>query len=571
VAHDLDEGRSLELRQYLAVIRRRWYVVVAGLMAGVLGGFGFLHVANKSVTATATVNINVFSSTPFDNQKPPSQLFDATTEQALATSAEVLGRAATELGNGQTPTQMRSRTAVLPVAGATIVKVSFTASSKSKAYAGADAIANDYLDYRSSVASTKVKASLDKFTSQRNRLSQQLKVATGHFDNATPNSPQATQADAERQLVDLELTGVVNSINEFDSIDTSGGSLISSADANPVKLNPSSKLVYAGGALLGLIFGLLLAFLVNVLDRRIPDGESLTGIGGGAVLSELTSRRAAVPAVGDDLDQIRSLRERLLATVEPGGNLVVMDLVVRDRPSDIAMNLALSMVERGDPVQLVLPDYTDAHLRLLVRVLDLEKSGSSTDASRYVSRLSPGLAVIATHEDQALGAPGARLGNILTTAHQPGLTTIVAMPPTAPRSLWLTAGRLGHSIILVAARRETRTRAVRQLVEELQAVGAVIHGSVLVPRRRSVDMKPAKRSSRKGAPEQQTRITVTKVPAKAGPAALRDADRYVEDEYEEEPELEYDREDLDDLRAGSATAAAQVVSASESRTDSARS
>lgn len=570
MTHDLDEGRSLELSQYLAVVRRRWYAVLVGLLVCVGGGVAYLHVATRSVTATATVNINVFSVTPFSDQKTPSQLYDPTTEQALATSSDVLSEAAKELGNNQSVPQMRARTSVLPVAGATIVKVSFTAASKSKAQAGADAIANDYLDYRSSVATAKVQGSVNKLTRQQDALRRQLANANSRLAHASQGSPQYVQADSDRQFFDLQLTGVVDQINQYDSVDTTGGTLISDAAANPVKLHPSSKLVYAGSGLLGLLLGVLLAFLVNALDRRVPDGRTLTGLGGGAVLSELESRRAAVPAVGADLDQIRSLRERLLASVAPGGNVVVMDLVIRDRPSDIALNLALSMVERGDPVRLVLPDYTDAHLRLILRVLDLERVDTESDADVYTSRLAPGLEVVVTREDHELGAPGARLGNLLSTAHQPDLTTLVAMPPTAPRSLWLTAGRLGHSIILVAARRETRVRAVRQLVEELQAVGAVIHGSVLVPRRRSVDLKPAKRRPPSKEAESEDRAAAALTKGKGPAGEYVDADRYLEDEYEEDPEVEYDREDLDELRAGSASAAAQAVTATERRSDSAR-
>ncbi|MGC4110228.1 MAG: hypothetical protein QM747_07345 [Nocardioides sp.] len=548
------------------MVRRRWYVVVAGLLVGVLGAFGYLQTASRTATATASVNINVFSSTPFGNQKQPSQLYDPTTEQALATSSDVLTNAAKEMGNGLTVGQIRARTTAAPVAGATIVKISYSASSRTKAEQGADAIANEYLDYRSAGAVAKVEQVVTKLNRQRADLLKRLKHDNDVLLNAAGGtSPASVEADTDRQSVTIQLTSLAGTINEFDSVDTTGGTLISSASNNPVKFSPSSKLVYGAGGLLGLIIGVLLAFLVNVLDRRIPDGRGLTGIGGGAILSELGSRRAIVPAVGDDLDQIRSLRERLLATITPGGNLVVMDLVVRDRPSDIAVNLALSMVERGDPVRLVLPDYTDAHMRLIERVLDLEPDGTTSDASTYSSRLAPGLVVIATREDLALGAPGARLGNILSTSRQSGLTTLVAMPPTAPRSLWLTAGRLGHSIILVAARRETRVRAVRQLVEELQAVGAVIHGSVLVPRRRSVDMKAAKRTSGQKASSVATKDESAEPVAKA----VLDADRYVEDEYDED--VDYDRQDLDELRAGSASAAAQAVQAGERQSGSARS
>jgi capsular polysaccharide biosynthesis protein len=493
VSSDLEESRSLDLGYYGAVLRRRWRVVLAGLLVGVLGGIAYLATAPKMVTATSTVNLNLISTSSFDISKPPSQLLDPETEIQIATSSEVLNTAASELGNGKSLGQMRSATTVTPVTGATVVKISYSASTKREAVAGADAIANAYLDYRSTTAANRVQKIVNKLALQRANFRNQLKRDNTRIANNDPTTPAAVQADSDRQLINIELTSLVSQINTLNGVDTSGGDLLTSASDNAVKYTPTKTLVLGAGILLGLIAGFVLAFVANAFDRRIADGRTLSAIGGGEILSELRSRRAFVPAEGADLDQVRSLRERLLASVGPGGNLVVLDLVIRDRPSDIAVNLALSMVERGGPVRLVLPDHGPDDVRLLVRALDLRSADKSSEVVTYTSSWAPGLEVVVTQENYELGAPGARLGNILSATHRPDLTTVVAMPPKATRSLWLTAGRLGHSIILVTARRETRVSAVRQRVSELEAVGAVIHGSVLLPRRRSVEVKPAKR------------------------------------------------------------------------------
>lgn len=493
VSHDLEEGRSLDLGYYGAVLRRRWRVLLAGLLLGVIASAAYLGVAPKMATATATVNLNVISSDSFGLEKTPSQLLDTQTEVQVATSSQVLGEAATELGNGKSLAQMRARTSVQPVAGATVVKVGYAAPTKQEAVAGADAIASAYLTYRETAATTRVSKVVDKLNAQRTLLRKQLGNANDKLDRATDGSPAFVQAESDRELINIELTSLVAQINQLNGVDTSGGTLLTSAAENAITYSPSPRLILGAGALLGLFIGVVLAFVVNALDRRVADGRSLSGLGGGEILSELKSRKAVVPAEGADLDQVRSLRERLLASVGPGGNLVVMDLVIRDRPSDVAVNLALSMVERSGPVRLVLPDHGKDDIRLLVRALDLRGADTSSEVVSYTSAWAPGLEVVVTQETHELGAPGARLGNMLSATHRPELTTVVAMPPRASRSLWLTAGRLGHSIILVAARRETRASAVRQRVSELEAVGAVIHGSVLLPRRRTVEVKPARR------------------------------------------------------------------------------
>jgi capsular polysaccharide biosynthesis protein len=487
----MEEGRSRELNYYGTVLRRRWRVVLSCLLLGVLASAGYLMLTSKTYTATATVNVNVISTQPFTTEKPASQLLDPETEIQVATSSQVLGTAAKTLANNKTLTQMRATTAVQPVAGATVFQIRYTAPDKTTAVDGADAIATAFLDYRAAAASSKVNGVLDRLSAQRDHLSNKLVGANRRLDNSVKGSPVAVQAETDRELLDIQLTALVAQINQLDSVDTSGGTLLSGAHESAVKVSPSPLLIIGAGTMLGLIVGAVLAFAFNAVDRRVADSQTLSSLGGGEILAQLTGRHAAVPAEGRDLDQIRGLRERLLARIGPGGNLVVIDLAVRDRPADIAVNLTLAMVERGGFVRLVLPDHSEENLHVLARTLDLQPIEGSSDGWSYTSGLASGLEVVFTREDQRLGAPGARLGSILSEAHHPDLTTLVAMPPKASRSLWLTAGRLGHSIILVASRRETRVSAVRQLVNELGAVGAVIHGSVLVPRRRTVEMKAA--------------------------------------------------------------------------------
>ncbi len=497
VTDDLDERRSLEFSHYVEVLRRRWYVVLTGLVLGVLAGLGYLAVTPKTVTATSTVNLNVISSAPFDNTRPASQLLDPQTEIQVATSSQVLGSAADGIGNGMSLSQMRAHTSVQPVAGATVVKISYSAPTRVEAVAGADAIANEYLTYRTSAAADKVNKVVNKLSDQRDSLKSGLRDANRRIAEAglDTTSSKAVQAESDRQLINIELTSLVAQINALDSVDTSGGTLIGTAAQSTIKYTPSAKLVLGAGALLGLFLGVILAFVVNRLDRRVADGKALTANGGGAILSELPARHARVPATGADLDEIRSLRERLFATLPAGGTLVVIDLVIRDRPSDVAVDLALSMVEGRDRVRLVLPDHTDEQIAVLATALGLEPVAWASDLTTYTSRHAAGLQVVVTREDHELGAPGGRLGPLLADDEGPRWTTVVAMPPRAPRSLCLTAARLGHSIILVAARRETRVSAVRGLTGELAAVGAVVHGSVLVPRKRSVEFVPTTATS----------------------------------------------------------------------------
>ena len=49
---------SFEAADYVGVLRRRWWIVLALACVGVVGAFGYVTVAPKAYTATSSVNVN---------------------------------------------------------------------------------------------------------------------------------------------------------------------------------------------------------------------------------------------------------------------------------------------------------------------------------------------------------------------------------------------------------------------------------------------------------------------------------------------------------------------------------
>lgn len=494
------DAQSVGLGHYGRVIRRRWYVVVLGLVLGLLGGAVYLTLATRTATATATVNINVISSQPFDNSKPESQLIDPKTEIAFARSSQVLSSAAKELPGNQTLADMRQNTSVAPVSAATVVKISFISRSRKNAVAGANAVAKQYLAYRSQVAASKVHTVFAQLTAQRDTLKQNLLDANERLTAAKAGSPDRVQAESDRQLINIQLTSLVGQINQLDSIDTTGGSLISPADSHAITMAPSMKMVFGPAALLGIMFGLVAAFAVNGVDRRVDDSRELTDAGGGSVLSKLPQHQAQIPAAAGDLDALRSLRERLLATLDEGSNLVVVDLTTEGEPSDVGVNLAVVMAEGRRPVRLILPQHHGGQFVSHVRTaLGLSVKRRSDGRVVYASKRVGSLSVVVSTGGAKDDEPSASaLASLLSERTEDCLMTVIALPPNASRSLRLSAGRLGHSIILVANRHGTSGTAVRELSAELAAIGATVHGSVLVPKDR---VFPAANASSPAGPD----------------------------------------------------------------------
>ena len=93
---------SLNLEEYVHVLRRQWRVAVAVAVVGVLAAIGFLAVVPREYTATTTVNLTVISTEPFAARSAPSSLLDDQEERAIAQSHLVAERAAVTMSGVMT-------------------------------------------------------------------------------------------------------------------------------------------------------------------------------------------------------------------------------------------------------------------------------------------------------------------------------------------------------------------------------------------------------------------------------------------------------------------------------------
>ncbi|QDH11055.1 hypothetical protein FE634_21930 [Nocardioides dongxiaopingii] len=483
------ETSSFELGSYLRTLRRRWQVVVVVTVLGVIVAAAYLQLRPSEVTATSVVNLNVVSDQLFSNQRAASTLIDTQTEAQLARSSAVLDDAAQAMGSDVAGSRLRGRTTVEILPLSTIVRISFSAPNLGDAVAGADAIAQAYLDERSGSAQAKISAATDRLEADRADLRAQLIEANTLRSNAEPGTPAAIQAASDAELINLQLPALVEEINGLRGVDTSGGEVVSSAGDNGAVVTPARDVTLATGAAVGFILGLILALLANRLDRRVYSVERLQASGGGIVLATLSGSKATIPVTGPDHDAFQSLRERLLAAVPDRSVLALIDLTTSGQPSDVGVNLALTFAESGRAVELVHTGRTVDLMNTMKVQLKLKRVPATKDAavkgwSSWQSARVPELVVRVPDSTDEGGASAAALGELLANPANDDALTLVYLPADATRSLRLAAARVGHSIMLVVSRMGTRLRAVSVLADELQAVDAVVYGSLVVPTNR---------------------------------------------------------------------------------------
>ncbi|GAA1529121.1 Wzz/FepE/Etk N-terminal domain-containing protein [Nocardioides humi] len=290
---------TVEVGRFVTVLLRRWRTIVVCLVVAMIAAAAYLALAPTSVTATAQVNIEVITDQPFSGQRQPSALIDAATERELARSTEVVERAAEALGGGITARQVRRGLSVEVLAGATVMRIGYTADNATTAVKVADEVASQYLRYRGELATERQQAALAPLIERRDALQAQLQ-----------------QAATGRTALLNELSQLVSQISGITTLGTSGGTfLVHASDVAPT-VSPRSTTVLAAAGLLGLLGGAVLAVVADAVRRRVHDATDVVAGGGGPLLASLRARQPAELASEHDADALLTAWHRLRPQID---------------------------------------------------------------------------------------------------------------------------------------------------------------------------------------------------------------------------------------------------------------
>ncbi|MCQ9163651.1 hypothetical protein [Arthrobacter sp. STN4] len=480
----MDQKSSVGLDHYWVVIRRQWKTIVALTTIGILAAVGYLSLAPAQVTATTLLNVNVIVSDPFNPSKASSALLDATTETQLATSHAIAKAAAAAMPHGDGVDALRSGVAVTTDANATTLKITYTSSTPQLARSGADAIATAYLNYRHTQALTKQRK-------LQGQLEGQLAALDKRLASATPSQAPSLLT---------QIGSVQSHLNVLSLIDTEGGTILNPAEENAVSYQPRPAIVVATGLFSGLALGLVIAFVFNVLDRRVRDWYDVRGAGAGPVLARLRNAEATIPASGADLDNFRVIRERLLADMGQCMRVLTVIDEAPSLPSDVAANLAVAFAQSGTPVVLVLMGASGESMAPLVGGLQLAVLKSDCNGLTLRSERLKSLTVLrpdAPKEDFGADDFVTELVRSEIIGQAPGTLVLLALPPHAPHASRLAAARLSDAVLLVAECHRTKIDELARDASEMAELQSTVVGTVLVPTgRNAVESRGQKKAGR---------------------------------------------------------------------------
>ena len=462
------------------MLRERWWVVLISVVACVAVALALTLHATKEYTATAKL---LFAENPLITEvggTAPAPTADPQADQAtnllLVTTSEVAAAVKQALASPLSVSQLLDSVTTTADQSSNIVDVSATDTNPARAALIADAFADQYVALSKSQSQQQV-------LSGEQLITQQLK--------ALPQTPAnaANRANLELALQKLEAVAAVQAGN---------AQVVDRAMVPTSPSSPNKKVNLIVAFVFGLALGVGLAFLLNLLDRRLKSVEDFEEAYGTRALAAIPWLRRG-PAVVDPVaaEQFLILRSGLSVLTPPRRDarvVLVTSAVAGEGKTTVAIGMARAAATAGQTVILVETDFKRPALRARLGFGDDGMGLSSVlaggaDPGSLLYSPVPGLPNLLVMTSGPLPPSSAALlrdaemGRLLERlAVDADLVVLDAPPllPVADAQALLDHAQLDAYVIVGRANftKREEARDVRQRLErrKLTGVGLVVNG-----------------------------------------------------------------------------------------------
>ena len=488
---------DLQLADYTGVLRRRWWLIFALAIIGLLASVGFFKTSHKVYIATASVYVTATSGTA--NQVAGGRTTGAVnldTEAQVVQSATVAQAAAKLMHATETVPQLIKRVSVTVPANSQVLSISCQASSASVAATCAQSFAQAFLTYTSSSTTAAANSQISALQSRMSALESASAKLTVEVGSLPDNSSQ--RAAAQEQLNSDQ--GQLSSLNSqvaaltTELTNPSGGSIISNALPPSSPSSPKPLLIFPSGLLVGLLAGLILAFIVDQRDRRVRSARDLTKINVPVLMSLLQKRSAVELAIASPRSQVgrdfSGLAHLLTSSLGAGSHVIlVTGASVGNGASLVAANLAVSLSRNQPDVTLVCADLEGSLIPAMLGLpswpglTDLLAAGSPTrDAGEQVA-VAPRLRVITPGSAARMGTEDLQqdaVERLMASLRSMARWIIVEAPSVTSGPDAYTLAQTADTAILVVEVPRTHSDQVLDSVEYLARMGASVLGAAVL-------------------------------------------------------------------------------------------
>lgn len=286
----MEQTAALRPGFFAQAVRRRWWLLLAGVLLGLVAGYGALTQLPVTYASTATLYLNPLVGNPYAPDLAANrtdQLTALQTEAALVEAAPVVDLAirasATPL-----PEPPEDHLEVVTPSNTQVLELSFEAPTAAAATAGAQAFADAYLQYRSARAAQANAELATQVQAQLAAVGAVIAEVSGQLADAPDGSAAELQLEEQLSVYAAQRAQLDLALSDATVVVSSPGQVVSPADP-AVESGLPPWVVLTGALLAGLALGLLAALAREHSDERLRDPDELTVLGVGHPLAELTA------------------------------------------------------------------------------------------------------------------------------------------------------------------------------------------------------------------------------------------------------------------------------------------
>lgn len=501
---DSPASGTVELREYLLVLRRRKWTILLTAVLGVALGYAFAASRTPVYVSSAAVLVEPVAVDISRSQVRPDQLVNLFTEREVLRSAGLAQEVAGELGGRLNAPDLLDALSVSVVENTEVLQVEVALDDPAVARAAAQVFAEAYLAQRGAVAEQAIERRSTGLLRQIDQAQRELTEANRVVARNDRGSAAWAAAQSRRDLLTSRIEQLQIELAAVQALSSNPGELI--APASPATSSGSgSPIDVAIGLFAGLLVGIPLAFVRDRLDDRVRDRDDLEDEFRlpvlGSLPRRLRRRRRNADRVllleepsGLAAESYRRLRTSFLASARPvGRSFVLTSTAPREGKSETAANLAVALARSGVRTLLV---SGDIRLPRIDRLFGMPQTAGVTDVLRGETEAAKVVQHVPDVEHLHVLTSGRQATTPGELLQQPALQRLLEWATgtydivlvDAPTGLAVadaaTYASIVDGVVLVVHAESTRRRRLEQLLHELHNAKATVLGAVIVDARR---------------------------------------------------------------------------------------
>ena len=495
---------TMELRDYLNVLRVRKWVIIQAVVIVTLAALVVSFLQPKSYQGTVEVLVSEKDTSaailgtvlPALSEQP---------ERAMQTQVELMqirpiAEATIQKLNLQmTPDVLISRVTVAAVGQTDLVRITATDTTPDLAAKIANTLADEYVISERNAQRESIAEAAAEVQKRLDTAKQEI-IALGRKIAATPNPSQ--DLSAELQIATGTYTTLAEKFEQLrinERLETGPARVVSTAVTDTRAVAPQPMRNAAFGLVVGLLFGVGMAFFYEYLDNTIKSTVEIEKILGSPVLGTIPMdkfekgqkrRLAIVDAPGSSTaEAYRVLRNSLdfINFQHDLKTLIVTSAAPGEGKSTVASNLAAALAQAGKKVVLVSVDFrrptTDQFFAVnnMIGLSDVLlgthslKGALQRPGDEQLLVLSAGK--MPPNPSELLGSE--KMAEVIKSLGEWGEWIIIDTPPLLAVADPAAVARWVDGVLMVSQAGVSTRDAGRKALELLQKVGARIIGVVV--------------------------------------------------------------------------------------------